>query len=75
MSVANVALSSMHRFPYLWKLSDIEKVEKNGKKVFSCFSCGGGSSMGYKIAGYDVIGNCEIDKKMNEIYIANNHRL
>lgn len=29
--------------------------------------------MGYKLAGYDVIGNCEIDKAMNEIYLKNNH--
>ena len=56
-----------------WKLSDLDKVEKNGKKVFSCFACGGGSTMGYKLAGYDVIGNCEIDKQMNEIYVANHH--
>ena len=41
--------------------------------VFSCFSCGGGSSMGYKRAGFRVIGNCEIDPRMNEIYVKNNH--
>lgn len=29
--------------------------------------------MGYKLAGYNVIGNCEIDTKMNEIYVRN-HR-
>ena len=56
-----------------WKLSDIDKVEKNGLKVFSCFACGGGSTMGYKLAGYDVIGNCEIDKRMNDIYIKNHN--
>ena len=28
--------------------------EKNGIKVFSCFACGGGSTMGYKLAGCDV---------------------
>lgn len=46
---------------------------KNGLKVFSCFACGGGSTMGYKLAGCDVIGNCEIDKRMNDVYIANHH--
>jgi DNA (cytosine-5)-methyltransferase 1 len=56
-----------------WKLSDLDNVKKNGKSVFSCFACGGGSTMGYKLAGYDVIGNCEIDKRMNDIYIANHH--
>jgi len=54
-----------------WKLSDLETVEKNGSKVFSFFSCAGGSTMGYKLAGYDVIGCCEIDKKMMAIYKAN----
>ena len=46
---------------------------KNGLKVFSCFACGGGSTMGYKLAGCDVIGCCEIDKRMNDVYIANHH--
>ena len=27
--------------------------------------------MGYKLAGYNVVGNCEIDKKINEVYVAN----
>lgn len=56
-----------------WKLTDLCSVPKNGLKVFSCFSCGGGSTMGYKLAGYDVIGNCEIDKKINDIYLENHH--
>lgn len=58
---------------YEWYLKDLNNIPKNNYKVFSCFSCGGGSSMGYKLAGYDVIGNCEIDKKINKIYIKNNH--
>lgn len=55
-----------------WTFSDYPK-EKNGIKVFSCFSCGGGSTMGYKLAGCDVIGCCEIDPKMMEIYKANHN--
>ena len=55
-----------------WSFKDYPE-EKNGLKVFSCFSCGGGSTMGYKLAGCDVIGNCEIDPAMNEIYINNHH--
>lgn len=58
-------------FNWKWYLSDIK--QDKDVKVFSCFSCGGGSSMGYKRAGFKVIGNCEIDPRMNEIYIANNH--
>lgn len=55
-----------------WSFKDYPK-EKNGLKVFSCFACGGGSTMGYKLAGCDVIGCCEIDPKMNEVYIKNHH--
>lgn len=55
-----------------WTFADYPK-EKNGLKVFSCFACGGGSTMGYKLAGCDVIGCCEIDPKMNEVYVANHH--
>lgn len=29
--------------------------------------------MGYKLAGYDVLGNCEIDKEMQRVYLVNNH--
>ena len=50
---------------YEWNLKDLKQVSKNNYNVFSCFSCGGGSTMGYKLAGYNVIGNCEIDKKIN----------
>lgn len=56
---------------YQWKLSDLRKVESNGLKVFSTFSCGGGSSMGYKLAGYELMGNCEIDPEMMAIYKEN----
>ena len=46
---------------------------KNGLKVFSCFACGGGSTMGYKLAGCDVLGCNEIDPRMNNVYIENHH--
>lgn len=62
-----------HHFPWKWYLSDLANVPKNGMKVFSCFSCGGGSSMGYKLAGYDVIGNVKIDPRVMEVYRKNNH--
>lgn len=55
-------------FTYKWNLSDLKDVEPNGFKVFSCFAGGGGSSQGYKMAGYDVIGCNEIDPRQMEIY-------
>ena len=55
-----------------WSFADYPK-EKNGLKVFSCFACGGGSTMGYKLAGCEVLGCCEIDPRMNEIYVKNHH--
>ncbi|UDK97152.1 DNA cytosine methyltransferase [Lysinibacillus sphaericus] len=56
-----------------WSLSDLKKVEKHNLKVFSCFSCGGGSTMGYKLAGFDVMGNVEIDPEMMTLYKNNHH--
>lgn len=57
---------------YRWSFSDYPK-EKNGLKVFSCFACGGGSTMGYKLAGCDVIGCLEIDERMIKLYEKNHH--
>ena len=56
-----------------WTMAEDYPKEKNGLKVFSCFACGGGSTMGYKLAGCEVIGCCEIDPKMNEVYVKNHH--
>jgi len=55
---------------YNWNLKDTNFTKDKGK-VFSCFAGGGGSTMGYKLAGFDVIGCNEIDKKMMEVYIEN----
>lgn len=66
----------MSRFNYNWKLEDgypAEGIEKHGRKVFSTFACGGGSSMGYKLAGYDVIGANDIDPQMEKVYKANHN--
>lgn len=61
---------SEHLFPYEWTLKDTIFTKDKGK-VFSCFACGGGSTMGYKLAGFDVIGCNEIDPKMMACYIEN----
>lgn len=56
-----------------WTIANDYPKEKNGLKVFSCFACGGGSTMGYKLAGCEVLGCCEIDPKMNEVYVKNHN--
>ena len=61
-----------HRFPYEWNLKDANFTKDKGK-VFSCFACGGGSTMGYKLAGFDVLGCNEIDPKMIEAYKINHN--
>jgi DNA (cytosine-5)-methyltransferase 1 len=56
-----------------WKLAELKSWPKHGKKVFSCFHCGGGSTMGYKLAGYEVLGGVEIDPEMMAIYRVNHN--
>lgn len=64
-------MANQHRFPWKWYLKDLPNIKQNNLKVFSCFSCGGGSSMGYKLAGYTVLGNIEIDPKISQVYKKN----
>jgi len=73
VNAQNAAIGSTpeHCFPWKWWMKDYP--EKNGYNVFSCFSCGGGSTMGYKLAGYTVLGNCEIDPRMMAVYKHNHH--
>ena len=56
-----------------WKWSFKDYPKKNGLKVFSCFACGGGSTMGYKLCGCEVLGCNEIDPDMNEVYVLNHN--
>ncbi len=60
-------------FPYKWNLKDLNVSESTPLKVFSTFACGGGSTMGYKLAGYQVIGANDIDPKMAKVY-KHNHK-
>lgn len=57
--------------PFRWKLADLAAVPKNGAKVLTTFSCGGGSTMGYKLEGFDVIGANDIDPVMAAHYQRN----
>lgn len=64
------------KFNYEWNLSDgypTKGVDYHGTTVFTTFSCGGGSSMGYKLAGYDVVGANDIDPQMMEVYKKNHN--
>lgn len=62
----------MENLNYNWTLKEA-KFTKDKGKVFSCFACGGGSTMGYKLAGFDVLGCNEIDPKMIEAYKLNHN--
>jgi DNA (cytosine-5)-methyltransferase 1 len=65
-----------HRFPYKWNLEDgypAKGIEPNRLKVFGTFICGGGSTMGYKLAGYTHLGGVEIDPQVADIYKTNHN--
>lgn len=65
-----------HKFPYKWNLKDgypAKGIEKHNLKVFGTFICGGGSTMGYKLAGYNHLGGVEIDPQVADIYVTNHN--
>ena len=51
----------MRSFPWKWRLADLPEPPPGAPTVFSTFACGGGSSMGYKRAGFRVLGCVETD--------------
>jgi DNA (cytosine-5)-methyltransferase 1 len=64
----------MHLFPYKWNLADgypSKNITKNDYNVFGTFICGGGSTMGYKLAGFNHLGGVEIDPKIAKVYQLN----
>jgi DNA (cytosine-5)-methyltransferase 1 len=76
MNVLNVNLDSNHKFPYKWHLKDgypSKNIESHNLKVFGSFLCGGGSTMGYKLAGYNHLGGIEIDKNLAKVYKENHN--
>lgn len=63
-----------HKFPFEWTLKNdvpAKGIDYHGAKVFTTFSCGGGSTMGYKLAGYNVIAANDIDPRMRDVYLLN----
>jgi DNA (cytosine-5)-methyltransferase 1 len=65
---------SEHRFPYKWYLKE-GYPESNGLNVFGTFICGGGSTMGYKLAGFNHLGGVEIDPPIADVYRTNHKPL
>ena len=61
-----------HRFNYKWNLAD-GYPESNGLKGFGTFICGGGSTMGYKLAGFEHLGGVEIDPPIADVYKTNHN--
>ena len=55
--------------PYL--MADVRAIPRNGYTVISTFSGCGGSSLGYKLAGFDVRCASEFDREAAETYEAN----
>lgn len=56
--------NNIHKFPFLWHLANgypSKGIESHKAKVFGTFICGGGSTMGYKLSGYEHLGGVEID--------------
>lgn len=71
-----MGLNLNHKFAYKWYLADgypAPNIEKNNLNVFGTFICGGGSTMGYKLAGFNHLGGVEIDKKVAEVYRLNHN--
>jgi DNA (cytosine-5)-methyltransferase 1 len=63
-----------HLFPYKWYLADgypSKSITKNDYNVFGTFICGGGSTMGYKLAGFNHLGGVEIDPPIADVYKTN----
>ncbi len=60
-------------FPIEWNLSDDLKVPYHGTKVFGTFVCGGGSTMGYKLAGFNHLGGVEFTEHYSKVYQKNHN--
>lgn len=63
-------------FDYRWNIKDgypANGIDAHNLKVFGTFVCGGGSTMGYKLAGYKHLGGVEIDEKIAQVYKVNHN--
>jgi DNA (cytosine-5)-methyltransferase 1 len=65
-----------YKFPYKWNLNNgypSKGIKPNNLKVFGTFICGGGSTMGYKLAGFEHLGGVEIDPPIADVYKTNHN--
>ena len=61
-------------FNYKWYLKDGYKAS-NGFSVFGTFVCAGGSTMGYKLAGFNHLGGVELTDHYSNMYKKNHNPL
>lgn len=64
----------MMKLQFEWYIKNgypFKGMEPHRLKVFGTFICGGGSSMGYKLAGYDHLGGVELDQQVSRVYNRN----
>ena len=60
----NAGLNLIQKPDCAWNLTSLASVPQNGIRVMSTFACGGGSSMGYKRAGCQIVAANDIDPEM-----------
>jgi DNA (cytosine-5)-methyltransferase 1 len=58
---------------YKWYLKNGYSEKSNGMKVFGTFVCGGGSTMGYKLAGFEHLGGVEFTEHYAKLYKENHN--
>lgn len=61
-------MNTKYRVP---SMAEIENIEPNGFKVVSTFSGGGGSCLGYRMAGFEVVWANEFVEEAQKTYRAN----
>lgn len=62
----------MNNLNYDWSINETNFIKNKGS-VFGTFICGGGSSFGYKLAGFNHLGGVEIDKEVAMVYEKNHN--
>ncbi|HDZ5042700.1 TPA: DNA cytosine methyltransferase [Campylobacter jejuni] len=73
----NINCKQDNHFNYKWFLKDgfpqskDDFIKKNDYRVFGTFISGGGSSLGYKLAGFNHLGGVEYNKKIADMYKEN----